>query len=200
MPGRDFTARIVVTGSECTGKTSLAQELALALDAPLTLEAARLYGETSEQPLSLATVEPIARLSMRIEDETIAQAGGSPPPLLVRDTDLVSTVVFAHHYYGKAPAWIELEARARRGDLYLLCAPDIPWRPDSLRDRPLAREEIHEAFIQHLNRIGARVVTIQGTGRARFVAALAAVRVWRAARARAEATSSRRDPGGPRTP
>lgn len=166
------TRRVVLIGPESTGKTTLAAELAAAVDAPWTPESARLIAETSPEPLSAATIEPIARRSIALEEEALA----SHPPLLIRDTDLVSTVVYARHYYQQCPPWIEAEAQARLGDLYLLCAPDLPWTADGIRDRRDSRDELFEDFQRELARCGARTVVIRGTGVARREGAMAAVR------------------------
>jgi NadR type nicotinamide-nucleotide adenylyltransferase len=174
MPTR-APRRIVVTGPECTGKTTLAAELARSLGAPLIPEAARLFAEEHRGGLSAETVGPIAELAIRLEEDAIA-ASGAPAPLLVRDTDLVSTVVYARHYYGSAPPWIESEALRRRADLYLLCVPDLPWVADGIRDRPRHREELYADFERELARIGATVAVIRGSGAARSMAASAAVR------------------------
>ena len=165
------TRRIVLTGPESTGKTTLAAALAERFGAPWTREAARLFAESSTVPLSAATVAPIAQLSIQLEDAVLASA----PELLVRDTDLVSTVVYARHYYGDVAEWIEDEARSRRGDLYLLCLPDLPWEPDGVRDRPAQREALLEDFRRCLAELGAVVVEIGGAGPARLAAAERAV-------------------------
>ena len=168
------TRVIVLTGPECSGKTTLAAALADAFAAPWTREAAREFAESSPEPLSSATVASIARLSMRIEDEAWAER----PTLLVRDTDLVSTVVYARHYYGAVEDWIVAEARARRGDLYLLGAPDLPWSADGIRDRPTQREELFTEFERALEEFGATRIVIRGSGEARTMAAIAAVRAY----------------------
>lgn len=165
------STRVVLTGPECSGKTTLAALLAARFDAPWVPEASRRFVETTRVTLSAATVEPIARLAMRLEDDALREA----PPLLLRDTDLVSTVVYARHYYGHCPAWIEQEARARRADLYLLGTPDLPWTPDGVRDRPLQREELFTEFARALEEIGARAVVLRGEGAARSAQAERAV-------------------------
>ena len=166
------TRRVVLIGPESTGKTTLAAELAAAFGAPWTPESARLIAESNPEPLSAATIEPIARRCIALEEEALA----SHPPLLIRDTDLVSTVVYARHYYQQCPPWIEAEAQARLGDLYLLCAPDLPWTADGIRDRRDSRDALFEDFRRELARRGAQVVVIHGTGAARREAAIAAVR------------------------
>lgn len=165
------TARVVLIGPEASGKTTLARELAAEFKAPWTPEAARLFAESWPEPLSIETVAPIARLSMRLEDEALATRAAGPPAsgarLIIRDTDLVSTVVYSRHYYGVVEEWIEREARARRAELYLLCRPDLPWLPDSVRDRPLQRERLFEDFRAALTAIDARHVEIVGAGEER---------------------------------
>lgn len=172
------TQRIVVTGSECTGKTTLARQLAQALHTPWVPEYAREYAESLGRVLTVADVAAIARGQMEREDAVRAR---SPHALaVVYDTDLVSTTVYADHYYGQCPEWILKEARERLGHLYLLSAIDIPWRADSVRDQPLEREDIQARFVDRLRDFGACVLPVAGHGDTRLHVALAAVRGWRA--------------------
>jgi nicotinamide riboside kinase len=87
-------------------------------------------------------------------------------------------MVYARHYYGSCPAWIETAARRRAGDLYVLLCPDVPWVPDGLqRDRPddAARADMHARFCAALTSLGARVVEIRGSWDERRRQAIAAV-------------------------
>jgi NadR type nicotinamide-nucleotide adenylyltransferase len=163
---------IVVTGSECTGKTTLAHDLAARFSAPCSPEFAREYLERQARPLGPDDVEPIARGQVAVEDAALAGAAG----VVIKDTDLVSTVVYAHHYYGGCPAWIEHEARERLGDVYLLLHPDVPWVADGLqRDRPEARVLLHGLFRERLAALGAGVVDIAGAWPARLALAFETV-------------------------
>jgi NadR type nicotinamide-nucleotide adenylyltransferase len=154
------TKRVVLIGPESSGKTSIAAALSQAFGAPWTPEAAREFAAWSAVPLSADTVEPIARLSMAFENG--ARRGA--PALLIRDTDLLSTIVYARHYYGDVAPWIVDEARTRLADLYLLCAPDLPWLADGIRDRPWARGQLLDEFRAVLKEFGASVVEISGHG------------------------------------
>ena len=96
--------------------------------------------------------------------------------VVIKDTDLVSTVVYAHHYYGACPEWVERAAQARLGDLYLLLHPDVPWVEDGLqRDRPASRALLHGLFTARLSALGARVIDITGDWSTRRTLAFQAV-------------------------
>jgi NadR type nicotinamide-nucleotide adenylyltransferase len=169
---------IVITGSECTGKTTLAAELAAELDASRSPEFARSYVDAKRAPLDASDVEPIAAGQLAVERAAEHHAATRQARFVVRDTDLASTTVYARHYYGSCPEWIEAAARRRAGDLYLLLCPDVPWVADGLqRDRPddTERAEMHARFRNALPSLGARVVEIRGSWAERRRQAFAAV-------------------------
>ena len=114
---------------------------------------------------------PIARGQIESEDAAIALA----TDLAILDTDLVSTVVYCEHYFGRCPAWIEAEARARAAELYLVLKPDIPWVADGVRDRGDRRDEMHDLFRQKLDDMGLRYVDIGGERDERFSRAVRAI-------------------------
>ena len=153
-----MTLRIVLTGSESTGKTTLAGDLARHFGTLVSPEYSRIYAEMTRRPLTADDVEPIARGQIAIEEEHVRLASG----LLFHDTDLVSTLVYANHYYGECPEWIASTLRSRHADLYLLMDIDVPWIADPARDRGDRREEIHRLFGDALERLGARYLTVSG--------------------------------------
>jgi HTH-type transcriptional repressor of NAD biosynthesis genes len=163
--------RVTVTGSESTGKTWLAQQLARHFDTVWVPEFSREYALQKAAPLDVSDVEPIARGQIRSEDEILRRARR----LGVLDTDLVSTVVYAEHYYGRCPEWIVHAARDRLADLYLLCDIDAAWVADPARDRPHARPELHAAFANRLAQHGAHVVLVRGSWQEREAAGIGAI-------------------------
>ena len=155
--------RVCLIGPECTGKTTLAEELSRHFDAPWVPEFAREYAERVGRELTVDDVEPIGRGEMALLDAAPTEG------LVILDTDLISTVVYARHYYGHCPEWIEREAQKRKADLYLLTDIELPWVPDSLRDSAAPRESLYQKFAQTLKDYEANVVTITGD---RFAAAV----------------------------
>lgn len=175
----DRVVPITVTGPESTGKTTLAAALARHLSTAWTSEFARAYaaGGAASPPrlLTAADVEPIARgqAAQQARAQRAARARGLRA--LVQDTDLVSTVVYARHYYGSCPAWIVNAAGRARAALYLLCDVDVPWIPDGVRDRPDAREAIMALFRATLAELGCDVALVSGSWDERTARAVRAV-------------------------
>lgn len=161
--------RIVVTGSESTGKTQLAEQLAAHYGVPWVPEFARDYAQQKGRPLTSADVTTIGSGQMTREDAAMHGLTG----MIVLDTDLLSTVVYSEQYYGTVPAWIPMAAKERIADLYLVCYIDLPWVADTVRDAQHQRRQMHNSFIQHLTRYGAVYHVVSGTGPERLSRAIA---------------------------
>ena len=167
--------RVVLIGSESTGKTTLAARLARHYGVLWVPEFVRDYAAAKDLPLVEADVEAIARGQVAREDEYGSRAEASNERLLIGDTDLLSTAVYAAHYYGRAPEWAIDAARRRRPDLYLLLDIDLPWTPDPQRDRGHVRPEMHALFRAAVEASGTPFVLISGDSSGRFAAARAAI-------------------------
>ncbi len=167
--------RIVVTGSESTGKTLLAQQLAEHYGVPWVAEFARDYALRKGVALTADDVAPITAGQIAREDAALGQSRG----IVILDTDLVNTMVSAEQYYGAVPSWISLAAKERLADLYLLCDIDLPWVADTVRDAQHQRRQMHDAFTQQLTRFGAPFHVVSGKGPERLSRAIAHIDAWR---------------------
>ncbi len=164
MRHSDEPRRVVLIGPESTGKTWLAGELATRYGVPWSAEYAREYVEAKAGPLSLTDVDAIGRGQKAGEDAVLARGKRLGVPLVVLDTDLVSTMVYSRHYYGSCPEWIEREACDRLGDLYLLHHIDVPWTADGhQREQPERREELFGLFRSTLRELGVRLTDVKGS-------------------------------------
>ena len=164
--------RVVITGSECTGKTTLAKALAEHYGTDWVPEYARQFVLDKASTPEYADVDAIARGQIELEDTLAANS----PDLLIQDTDLLSTLVFSWHYYGACPSWVEGALGERKANLYLLTGIDVPWVPDGdQRDRGDRREAMQELFRRALVDHGFEFVEINGTREERLQQAVSAI-------------------------
>lgn len=155
--------RLVVTGSESTGKTTLAHSLAAHYQVPLAQEFVRTYALAKHGPIDAGDHWPIVHGQIAVQESTEARAAEAGHHLVVFDTDLLSTVAYALHYTGHCDAGIEQLARERLAHHYLLLDIDVPWVPDGVRDRATQRDEIHALFRHTLDRFGAPYTLVRGS-------------------------------------
>ena len=96
--------RIAVYGPESTGKTELAGKLAAHFGAPLVAEYARERWD-QQGALTLEDMLPVAREQWRREDETANTCNliGYRCPLLICDTDVLTTMLWSDLLYGTCP-------------------------------------------------------------------------------------------------
>lgn len=160
--------RVVLFGPESTGKTVLAEQLAVHFNTVWTPEFSRLYAEekaANNETLSYDDVLPIAIGQMELENEMILKAN----KVLICDTNLLETKVYSEFYYdGKCPEIVQKFALEHTYDLHFLTYIDLPWQADSIRDKPLERKEMFEAFEQALIKNKKTYVLLKGTMKERF--------------------------------
>ncbi|MGH1344746.1 MAG: AAA family ATPase [Nannocystales bacterium] len=162
--------RIVLIGAESTGKSTLAAALADAQGLPQTGEFVRTYVEGLDRPLRRVDLDPIANGQLAEEDRHL------DAPAVLHDTNVLSTLIYARHYFGVTQEWLEQAFAARHYALYLFCQPDIPWAPDpGQRDSPEARDAQHELFAAELELRGLPTIRIAGDPATRLRSALKAL-------------------------
>ena len=180
--------RIAVYGPESTGKTELAGTLARHFGAPLVAEYAREFWDR-HGAITLEDIPVIAREQWRREDEALLRhdfAGHAPGarPLVICDTEALTTVLWSDLLYGTCAADIRREAdrRAKQYACYLLLDIDVPFTPDPQRcfPAPEDREKCRRIWRGALERRGLPFVEISGDWAAREQRAIAAVNEVRA--------------------
>jgi len=159
--------RVAVVGTPSTGKSTLAQYLGRHYAAPVALEFVRGFWDAHGGRIVGEDVPVIALGQMANEDEAAAAAHRSGARLVITDTELLTTVLYADLLYpGYCPDWEreEAERRSRRYALYLLCDTDVPFVPDPQRgdDSPEERARYRERFRTMLTSRGLPFVDICG--------------------------------------
>lgn len=178
-PVRAFYAkRVVLIGAESTGKTTLAADLAAALNTVWVPEYGRTHWEQKVARGDAAGWTPdefvdIAREQCRSEDAAAREANR----VLVCDTDAFATRVWCRRYMNTWSPAVDAIARAhRRPDLYLLTDIATPFFQDGTRDGERIRDWMHGVFVEELLADGRRFVAVKGSRDERLAAALAAIR------------------------
>ena len=167
-------ARILcLTGSESTGKTTLAGELAKQLRAYVVPEFARTY-LAGRAEYSLDDVRRIARGQAALERAAVLRSSG----VIVCDTDLLVIAVWCEVKYGRVPAEVEMGLRNAPSRLYLLTAPDLPWEDDPLRESGGARDALHARYLRRLARLKRPFTVVSGQGETRINRAMDAAHAW----------------------
>lgn len=165
--------RIVITGPESTGKTTLAKQLAKVYEAQYIPEYAREYVVGLPKHYSFEDIEHIAGIQV----EQYKATRISSRPLFFFDTWLIITKVWFNWVFKKAPVWLDDEIRNSPMDLFLLCKPDIPWEPDAVRENGgESRIKLYEEYRNELINYGFPFAEIGGTGDERLYSAIAAIR------------------------
>lgn len=168
---------IVVHGAESTGKTTLGRELASAHGALFLPEFGRTWCEIFGTDCSAEDLVEIGSYQQRNIEEALADR-----PMVISDTDSLMTAAWAEMMLGEIPP--ELLA-ARKADLYLHCAIDVPFVDDGLRifGNPAERERFDSIARKVLDEAGVRVVEVRGNWDQRLAIASGAIEELFAAKA-----------------
>lgn len=152
--------RIVLLGPESAGKTWLSRALAERFAVPFVAEYLRLWVDANGLPVTLADAHAVAR--GQIASEAAVRSLG--PRAYACDTDLWMNVVYARHFFGACPAWIERLAQAQPDALRFVLAPDVPWTPDPQRGLPdeADRWAVFDAVCSVLGAAGCAFEAVRG--------------------------------------
>ena len=146
MPVRRLTPlRVVITGVENAGKSTLTEHLAYALNWPRVEEAARHDEAVIAQRTTPADLQRLLdgiRSALDVPQDTLFDTG----PIVL---DLWARAVWNHALEG-------VEAARNHVDLFLLCDTLPDWEPDPLRSLPRweDRQALEAQYVKALDRSG----------------------------------------------
>lgn len=156
--------RIAIVGPESTGKSTLAEQLARHYQTEFVPEYAREYIGKLSRPYNIDDIVAISKGQMEWEDKGALKAN----KILICDTNLIVTKIWAEHAYHTCPEWISETIKKRTYHLYLLTTPDIPWEADLQREHPHLREYLFDKYVSALKEQPVPYKVITGTGDARW--------------------------------
>ena len=150
--------KIIITGPESTGKSTLAKSLSNYLKEPFVPEFARFFIPTLKESYTAANLVDIARGQLYWHQLYKSNAN----KVLLCDTGVEAIDIWFQYRFGDINPQIRALFIADEHCIYLVCKPDIPWEADPLRETPHQRPQIFDSFISLLNQFGKNYYIIEG--------------------------------------
>jgi nicotinamide riboside kinase len=174
--------KIILTGPESSGKTTLAQQLAEQYNVELVEEYARTFLEKRIPPqYNYADLLKIAKKQYALEKKaTITPNNNSTiqpfnNTLIICDTDLITLKIWANVVFQKCHPWILKQLEEASFDfktLYFLCSPaDITWEYDPLRENPNNRDYLFQLYENELILYKKNYIILRGDKTERWTTA-----------------------------
>jgi NadR type nicotinamide-nucleotide adenylyltransferase len=181
--------KVVVIGPECTGKSTLCEQLAKHYNTVWCPEYAREYLLSHGKKYNYDDLLSIAKGQIELEEEVIQSAIGNKfltkphssltnhhLPLFI-DTDMYVMKVWSEFVFGKCHPYILYQITERKYDLYLLCNTDVPWIKDELREYPdlKTRQKLYDIYKDLMNHQSTPWLEISGNYKERLQRAIAGI-------------------------
>jgi nicotinamide riboside kinase len=164
--------KIVLTGPESSGKTTLAAQLAAHFGTVWVPEFARQYLADLGRPYTPDDLLAIAKGQMALEDEMVAKAANG---LLFFDTSLEVIKIWSEVRFGFCHPETLAAHQQRLPDHYLLCLPDLPWASDPQRENPADRDLLLEHYRREMRAHKVPFSQVWGINEERFDNAISAI-------------------------
>ncbi len=151
--------KVTITGTESTGKTTLAEQLGEHFRTLIVPDISRQYIASLHRPYNREDVIKIAE-QIIAEEERISR---TVTRVLLSDNDLINIKIWLRYYQWEIPEWIEKEIATHKTQLYLLCYTDVPWQADEQRANSHDRNELYQQFVRELEMAGVHYEVISGS-------------------------------------
>jgi|TARA_B110000495_G_C22769888_1_gene450567 NadR type nicotinamide-nucleotide adenylyltransferase len=151
--------KVVITGPESSGKSTLSKHLSESLFTPHAREYAREYIASLDRAYTKDDLTQIAKGQMHLEEDILCQT----PSYLICDTDLLTIKIWSEYKFGSCDLEIINLLMANLPDLYLLASPDFPWEDDSQRESPDNRDRLFSIYKAEIIKLGIPYVILSGS-------------------------------------
>ena len=167
--------KVLITGSESCGKSTLARKLAAMLGTSCTEEMGKLACERVSLPSPGAAMYPGFVFAQKVAD---MQAIETANMVAICDTDAIVTEFYLQLYEGKELPVAREVAKLNSWDKVFFVEPSVPWVADGLRCHPdqLIRIEQAEKLKAAYRGLGYELTVLDGDYRANYEQALAEIR------------------------
>jgi nicotinamide riboside kinase len=160
--------KIVVTGPESSGKSTVTKQISEVLGCSFCPEFARFYLQDLGRNYTFVEVATMANGQIAWED----WYGQNTAHDLICDTDLSVFYVWYLYKYKIDNQVIFNQLKTRLADVYLLTKPDFEWQTDVLREHENERWELFNLYLKLLIDLEAKFVILEGNEESRVAVAL----------------------------
>ncbi len=157
--------KIIVTGAECSGKSTLAKTIANRYDIPLLSEYARTYLSSINRSYKYEDIESIAR-EHQSQELPLLKAGHKA---IVYDTSYLVLKIWSEYKYGQCCTFIQQAFRSQHTDLYILPDCNIPYEYDPLREHPQHRDILYHLYLDTLTQLKLPYIQVSGSTEERML-------------------------------
>ena len=139
--------KIIITGPECSGKTTLSKKLSQYFKISFAKEYAREYLEKNGLIYKQSDLLKIAQKQLVNEKN-----------FTLLDTDLLTIKIWSEYKYGDCNDWIleKIKNQISQKRIYILCKPDLKWQYDPQRENQHNREKLYGIYKKELDLLGHR--------------------------------------------
>ena len=151
--------KIIITGPECSGKTTLSKSLSKHLNTKLINEFAREYLQKNNNKYNFDNLLEIAQNQLKLENQK--------SQIIICDTDLLTIKIWSEYKFGKCDSWIldKINTQKKEQRIYLLCKPDLKWEYDPQRENEFDRDKIFNIYKKELISLEHKFRVIKGNNR-----------------------------------
>jgi len=163
-----YDIKVVITGPECCGKTTLASALAKHYSVPLVEEYARTYLNDLGIRYDQNDLLKIALGQLENESKVLR----SHPSLMICDTGLYIIKVWSIVKYGRVDYRLKKMLDHYACDLFILPNYNIPYVKDELRENPKDRQSLYGIYLEELMTHGQNFIQVNGGKEERLAQAI----------------------------
>lgn len=151
-----FVKKICFYGPESTGKSTMAEKMALHYQTTFVPEVARELITSND-----ITLDDIIKIGTA-QTERVKEKASMANKVVFCDTDLITTKIYSQYYLNEVPQILNDLENEIRYDLYFLLDIDVKWVADHLRDFGDQRLEMFNLFKGELEKRGINYIQISG--------------------------------------
>jgi HTH-type transcriptional repressor of NAD biosynthesis genes len=153
-----FAIKVIILGTESTGKTTIAERLAEYYQCSLVKEAGREFVGNSNL-IKTEDLQIVALEHAKLIDEAVL----GNHPLIIIDTDIHITISYSKFVFGDTLVVDDRIYESNKGHLYLYLTNDIDYVQDGTRLSKDDRDSLDLSHREILNQHGIGIIEIGGS-------------------------------------